>query len=305
MLAEVRSFFAGRGVLEVETPILSASTVTNPATSSLEVRANARIVNRQWLHTSPEYHMKRMLADGFPDIYQVCRVFRDDEIGRWHRREFTMIEWYRLGMNLGGLIDETVDLFSTLAATADRQLEPAERVPYRTAFQQATGLDPCTAGDNEILAAAQRVDESLRGLDRHSSIDLLMVASVAPAMPVDRLTILYDYPSDQADLARLCPTDSRLAERFEIFLGTVEIANGYRELTDPDELAGRMKSDRAYRAQCGMPDVPSDSLLLDAMRHGLPECAGVAVGFDRCLALLLGQDSLAGTMAFSGREQSG
>lgn len=237
--------------------------------------------------------MKRMLAAGFPDIGQICRVFRDGESGRRHQTEFTMIEWYRLGFGLDAIMQDAEQLIATLldgSAAAGR----SERMSYRQAFQQHAGLDPGTA-DSPALAELLDADGELRrsiGDDRDAWLDLAMATHVATQFDKSTLTTIYHYPKSQAALARLCPGDSTVADRFEVFWGDLELANGYVELTDAREQQKRFAAEQETRRRRGARIRPTDTNLIDSLSSGLPDCAGVAAGFDRLLMLKAGADDL-------------
>ena len=201
-----------------------------------------------YLHTSPEFAMKRLLAAGYPDIYSICRVFRDGEAGSRHQPEFTMLEWYRLGKNLTEIMLDT--LAAIVAAIGPKfPAGQGHMLSYGPAFNAYCGLDPFNASIDELANAAQ-ADDHLReslGDERDDWLDLLVSTKLLPKFPKDRLTVLMHYPASQAALARLCPDDPRLADRFEVFLGEIELANGYVELTDADELAERIAADQTTR----------------------------------------------------------
>lgn len=306
LLAAAREFFARRGVLEVDTPMLVISGVTEPQIQSIACTAAALPAGRGWLRTSPEYGMKRLLAAGAPDLYELGRVFRDGELGHRHQPEFTLAEWYRRGMDLAAMVSETCDFILALAAAAGQPPEPVTRHRYRDVFQAATGLDPMRASLDELQACAaarlhHQLDRRLAaalGGDRAAWLDLLTSHLVMPALEAPGLLVITHYPACQAALARLNPADADEAERFEVFRHGVELANGYRELTDAAEQAHRFAADRARRAALGLPDMPADEALLAALAAGLPDCCGVAVGFDRVLASYLGLAELGQAMAF-------
>ena len=298
MLASARDFFARRGVLEVETPLLSAAAVSDPQLESLATRI-AGLPSEFYLHTSPEYAMKRLLAAGSGDIYQICKVFRDAERGRWHNPEFTMIEWYRLGFNDAALMDEVEALVAQLLAP-QRPLEAAERLSYSAALERHAGVDAHRSSDAELSAAAQAHGIVCDArLDRDATLDLLMGLVVGPKLGRDRPCFICDYPASQAALARVKPGLPAVAARFELYLDGVELANGFHELQDAAEQRRRFNQDLKVRAERGLPLRPLDERLLAALEAGLPECAGVALGFDRLVALALSADALAGALAFT------
>ncbi len=297
MLARCREFFAARGVLEVETPILAQATVTDLHMRSLESRIAGR-PRPYYLQTSPEYAMKRLLAAGSPDIYQICKVFRDGESGRLHNPEFTMLEWYRRGFDHIRLMDEVEALLGGLLA--GRLGQPPERISYREAFLRVLGVDPLAASLAELGAlAARRAGASGLGDHRDTVLDLLMGTLVGPALGRDRLTLVYAYPASQAALARLLPGTPPVAARFEAYVEGLELCNGFHELTDAAEQRRRFEADLALRGARGLPQPPVDERLLAALEAGLPDCAGVAVGLDRVLMLATGCSSIAEVLTFT------
>jgi elongation factor P--(R)-beta-lysine ligase len=297
LLARVRDFFAKRGVLEVETPILSAAAVSDPQIDSLATQVAGR-PGPFYLGTSPEYAMKRLLAAGSGDIYQVSRVFRDGEQGRWHNPEFTLLEWYRLGFDDSSLMSEVEALVAALLSPG-RPLSPAERLPYREALRRHAGVDPFEAGDAELdrAAAAQGVD-CRADLDRDAKLDLLMGLVVGPRLGIGQPCFVHDYPATQAALARLKPGVPAVAARFELYLDGIELANGFHELADAGEQRRRFELDLETRRVRNRRRPPLDERFLGALDSGLPDCAGVALGFDRLVAIALGASGLAQAMAF-------
>lgn len=282
LLDRIRDYFRHSGVLAVDTPAIAAAAVSDPNIDSLRITGLPTEAAALYLHTSPEFCMKRMLADGYPDIYSICRVFRGGELGRGHQPEFTMVEWYRLGFDLGAIIEDTLQL---IAAALGEHVppRPAAQTTYRDAFSDTVGLDPLTA-DIGALADAAGADESLilsLGEDRNAWLDLLFSTAVADSFAEDRLTVVTHFPAEQAALARLANDNPSVAERFEVFCGTLELANGYVELTGEAELRARFERDLETRTARGAATPPLDERFLQAMREGLPECAGVALGFER------------------------
>jgi lysyl-tRNA synthetase class 2 len=297
MLAAAREFFAGRRVLEVETPILSGAAVSDPQIESLATRV-AGMAARSYLCTSPEYAMKRLLAAGSGDIYQICKVFRDAERGRWHNPEFTLIEWYRLGYDDAALMTEVEALVGCLLAP--RRLEPAERLSYSAALQRHAGVDAHAASDGDLAESARRHGVVCDAeLDRDAKLDLLMGLVVGPRLGLDRPCFICDYPASQAALARLKPGLPPVAARFELYLNGVELANGFHELVNAGEQRARFGQDLALRRARGRTESPLDEHLLAALAAGMPDCAGVALGFDRLVAIALGAAQLADAMAFT------
>jgi lysyl-tRNA synthetase class 2 len=298
MLETAREFFKSRGVLEVETPILSAAAVSDPQIESLATQI-AGLPARRYLCPSPEYAMKRLLASGSGDIYQICKVFRDAERGRWHNPEFTMIEWYRIGLDDAALMDEVESLVGRLLA-ATRILPPAERLTYAAALRRHAGVDAFSSSDAELLEAAARHGITCEAqLDRDAKLDLLMGLVVGPQLGRENPCFICDYPASQAALARLKPGEPRVAARFELYLDGLELANGFHELVQPQEQRGRFLQDLALRRSRGQAQPPLDENLLAALENGMPDCAGVALGFDRLVAIALGADRLADTMSFN------
>lgn len=297
MLKKTRGFFAARDVLEVSTPSLSRFTSTDPNIESIGVRLSDQ---KMYLHTSPEHFMKRLLAAGYPDIYQTCSVYRDGESGHYHMPEFTMIEWYRRDVELQAIMRETTSLVSELLAKKTFGQPPAF-VSYCQAFDDALSLDPLHAEIGrlaEVVNAEARLVASL-GEDRDAWLDLIMASHVAASFPGDRLTLVYHYPASQAALARICPDDSRVADRFEMYCGTIELANGFVELTDPHEQKARFESDREKRRSSGNDPYEIDHALIDALLSGMPPAAGVALGLDRLLMIDEGQDDIRSVTTFT------
>lgn len=294
LLADIRGFFAERGVLEVETPILAQAGNSDPNLRSMATDSP----RTRYLRTSPEYAMKRLLASGQRDIYELGRVFRAGEKGQYHNPEFTLLEWYRGGMAYLDLAGEVLELVRHCGAGAfDGWGE--RRVAYRDLFLEHTGLDPFHCSETELANCAAERGIRAGPLAQAQWLDLLLAEVAQPAMPGECLTVLCDFPPEQAALARIRPGDPPLAERFEVFIGQLELANGYQELTDPAEQRRRFERENRLRELRGEEPVPLDSRLLDAMRHGLPECSGVALGVDRLLMSILKLERIDAVLAFS------
>ena len=294
LLAAIRAFFADRGVLEVETPILCRAGNSDPNIASLATEGP----RRRYLRTSPEYAMKRLLAAGFRDIYELGRVFRADEQGPWHNPEFTLLEWYRGGMAYLDLAAEVLELARHCGAGAfDGWSE--QRVSYRDWFLQGLGLDPFGCSESDLAQCAAERGIRAGPLEHGQWLDLLLAEVLQPALPGECFTVLYDFPPEQAALARVRPGDPPLAERFEIFAGQVELANGYQELTDAEEQFGRFQREHRLREVRGEDTPPLDAALLAALRHGLPDCSGVALGVDRLLMTVLKLEHIDAVLAFS------
>jgi lysyl-tRNA synthetase class 2 len=298
LLAATRAFFAERGVLEVETPLLASSPASDPHLQAFSCRPTGVARGRTlYLQTSPEFAMKRLLASGVGPIYQVTRAFRDGEAGRRHNPEFTILEWYRPGFDHHALMAEVEALLTVTLGTG-----PGERLTYREAFLRHLALDPLAAAPDDLLRCARSVGigevPGLEPDDRDGWLGLLLAAAVEPQLGRSGPTFLHDFPASQAALARLRPDDPRVAERFEVYVGGVELANGYHELADAGEQRRRFQADLEERRRRGLPEVPVDERLLAALTAGLPDCAGVALGFDRLVMLAAGAADLASVMAF-------
>jgi lysyl-tRNA synthetase class 2 len=300
LLARVRAHFASEGVLEVQTPVLGRAPVTDVHLASLSTRVAGN--GEYFLQTSPEYAMKRLLAAGWPDIFQIATVFRDGERGAQHNPEFTMVEWYRRGFDLERLMSDCERLLTSLFA-GHRALAPAERISYREALRRHAGVDCLEATAQELEASLVRHGIALPRAEAHEErdlwLDLLMSTVVGPKLGVDGLTFLHSYPASQAALARLDPVDPRVAQRFEIYLSGMELANGFYELTDAAEQRRRFERDLEARARRGLPVLPIDERLLAALACGLPDCSGVALGFDRVVMLACGMQRIDRVIAFT------
>lgn len=296
----IRSFFEQRGVVEVETPVLSVAgnTESNIASFSLQFSGRTDGAPRtRWLRTSPEYPLKRLVAAGFGDCYELGRVFRDGEAGGRHNPEFTMLEWYRVGWDHVRLVDEVGTLVDAALALVGRDAS-RETIDYRTLYRTRLGVDPMTAEVEDLRNALGDVRIDPDGLTRDDWLDLLMTHRLQPDFARDRLLAIVDYPATQCALARVRNGEPPVAERFELYLGPLEIANGYHELVDGAEQAARFARDTHVRRSRGAPEPPIDGRLLAALNHGLPDCAGVAVGVDRLLMAMLGTDRIADVLAF-------
>ncbi len=299
--ALIRRHFADTGALEVETPILSCAGNTDPNIASFSLEFNGSVsagARQRWLRTSPEFALKRLLAAGVGDCYELGRVFRDAEAGGRHNPEFTMLEWYRVGWDHDRLMDEVATLINAALALAGRSTE-IRRSTYRQLFIETLAIDPFSADDEAVRTplAAFRIEPT--GLTRDDWLDLLMTHLIQPSFAPDSLLLLSDYPASQCALAKVRGSGvDAVAERFEVFLGPLEIANGYHELTDAVEQRQRFERDAWLRDQRGLPSPPLDERLLTAMQHGIPACAGVALGVDRLLLALLGADKMDDALAF-------
>ena len=301
LLRTVRQFFDDRGFLEVETPVISADTVVDRHIEPFSTGVPAEVgkpPRRMWLQTSPEFAMKRLLAAGAEAIYQIGRVFRLGERGPRHNPEFTMVEWYRRG-------DGYAQGMALLAELAECVFgcDAIERITYAEAFSRHLGLDPHRAEIAELREAARRRGiawpESMEESgDRDDWLDLLLTECVQPHLGVGRPAIVYDYPASQCALARVRADDPPVAERFELFAEGIELANGYHELCDPNELRRRNEQINRRRRADGKDALPERSRLLRAMEAGLPECTGAALGFDRLLMILCRASAIDEVIAF-------
>jgi lysyl-tRNA synthetase class 2 len=301
LLRKTREFFDSRGFLEVETPLLSADTVVDrhlepiPTTLAEDPR-RPEVGRRMWLQTSPEFGMKRLLAAGASAIYQITRAFRNAEIGPLHNPEFTMVEWYRVGDGMLEGMQLLSDVCENLLGRG-----PGELLSFADAFGRSLDIDPYTATISELQVAAEQHGVSAPaglGDDRDGWLDLLFVDRVQGMLGRPRPTVLFDYPASQAALARVRAGNPPIAERFELIVDGIELANGYHELSDAAVLRERIAKANIQRAADGKPQLPSESRLLPAMESGLPPCTGVALGFDRLVMIAAGAKSLAEVMAF-------
>ena len=294
VFADIRAFFAARGVLEVDTPQLCTAGTLDPSLHSFSLTSAG---TAYFLTTSPESAMKRLLAAGSGDIYQLAHVFRETEQGSHHNPEFMLLEWYRVVFPLGRLMDETVEL---VRGVADGRLRDCavERVEYRELFQRTLAVDPLAATLEELSELARELPGPAPALgdERDPWLDWLMGAHVQPRLPPRTLTLVTGYPATQAAMAQL-RDDGVTAHRFELFCGPLELANGYQELADPHEQRARFEADLATRRRRRLAEPPVDERLLAAL-PGMPACSGVALGVDRLAMLLLGAHRLDDVMAF-------
>ncbi len=284
-------------MLEVETPLLASATVTDLHLASLSCRLDAPgAAGRRYLQTSPEFGMKRLLASGSGPIYQISKAFRDGEAGRLHNPEFTLLEWYRPGFDHHALMDEVDALLGAVLGAP-----PAERATYARIFERHLGLDPHRAETAELRAAAEAHGLGLVGAepaDADGWLHLVMSHLIEPRLGLDRPAFVFDFPASQAALARVREGSPPLAERFEVYVRGLELANGFHELRDAAEQRRRFEADLERRRRAGLPAVPLDERLLAALEAGLPACAGVALGVDRLLMLSAGVGDLRQVIAF-------
>jgi lysyl-tRNA synthetase class 2 len=298
LYALIREFFAARGVLEVETPVLSEAGNTEPNIESFATVFSGHVAagsRERWLRTSPEHAMKRLLAAGIGDCYELGRVFRNGEAGRRHNPEFTMLEWYRIGFDHFRLMRETAELVQSALALVGRTAHVVES-SYRELFA-AVGIDPFEAPIEALQTALGDVRIDPAGLGRDDWLDLVITHRLQPDFARDQITIVYDFPATQCALAKIRDGDPPVAERFELFLGSYELANGYHELTDAREQRARFERDNARRRQRGQREMPIDERFLAALPL-MPACAGVALGIERLLMCLAGTDDIGDVTAF-------
>jgi elongation factor P--(R)-beta-lysine ligase len=295
LLARLRQFFADRMILEVETPLLCRTGITDPSIEPfILVRSDAREQPR-FLQTSPEYAMKRLLAAVGEPIFQISKAFRDGEAGSRHNPEFSLLEWYRPGFDHHRLMDEVADLVRCCLGE-----RPLQKYSYRQLFQERLQVDPFTATIAELEATARRHLDPGRLLgDRNLWLDLLMSHVLEPQLGGGAICFIYDYPASQAALARIVRVDDiEVGQRFELYVDGVELANGYCELTDAREQRRRFERDNTLRRERGQCERPVDEQLLAALAHGLPDCSGVALGIDRLLMLATGATDIRDVLAF-------
>lgn len=299
MLKCIRAFFDTRDVLEVETPIVASAGSTDPHMDSLQTVFRGETY---YLNTSPEYSMKRVLADCGEPIYQICKVFRDDEWGPDHNPEFSMLEWYRPGFNMHQLMDEIKDLLVACCIRAQESMA-VDRLSYRQVFEKFAGIDPhqASAEDCRNCAMDHGIEQPV-GLDddKDEWLDWLLTQRVLPSLEAGRFTFIYDYPESQCALARLTEDEKgvQVASRFELFCGEVELANGFHELQSSAEQRQRFEKENQRRLEAGKPAVKIDEYLLGALSDGLPDCSGVALGLDRLLMVMCKKKSIDEVLAF-------
>ena len=296
LLQQIRAFFHVREVMEVETPALSIAGNTEPNIESFAVQTEK---DTYYLHTSPEFPMKRLLAAGSGSIYQICKVFRQGESGRYHNPEFSMLEWYRIGFDHNELMDEVEELLR--AVLTDIGIQDSQRISYQQAFIKHAGVDPLDITNKKLLEEAARLGfADVQGLtvnDRDAWLELLFDQVVVEKLPSNKIIFIYDYPASQAALAKVRKNDA-VAERFEVYINGTELANGFHELTDAKEQRQRFKKENIIRKEQGKHVMPVDKNLLVALESGLPECAGVALGLDRLLMLLSKSEHINDVLAF-------
>jgi len=314
MLKNIRAFFDARGVIEVETPLLSHYCTTDPHLESFQSSFRGEAC---YLNTSPEYAMKRLLAAGSQSIYQICKAFRDDELGPNHNPEFTMLEWYRTNYDMRQLMDEVAELMRNLSQISEFSslVSPLEKpafayLSYQQAFEKYAGINPHQTNSKQCYrAAVENKVEIPVGLDTGSDtdeevnawLDWLLIQLVLPAFDRQGFTFLYDYPASQCALAKVEKNEQRIpvAKRFELFFGEIELANGFNELTDSDEQLRRFEMENQRRKKEGKQEGCIDNNFIAALKSGLPDCSGVAIGLDRLLMMFTNTDCIDQVLSFS------
>lgn len=300
ILNKIRQFFLNRNVMEVDTPLLSRGVSTDCHLDVFSSKfhpdgyTDSPKSTTLYLQTSPELLMKRLLADGFPDMYQICKVFRNGEHGRIHNPEFTMLEWYRLNFGMHELINETAELFREVLGE-----HAVVKSSYRDLFFKHTGLDPLESTDRELLSFCRSKNSEPPPCPSKSDIlNYMMSEFVEPGMPEDTFLFVHDFPAEQAILAVLNPGDKRTAFRFECYFNGVELCNGFEELNDPQENRKRMAEENEKRSSIHKPTLPIDENFLNSLKD-LPPCSGVAVGLDRLILLASGRKNLENVVSFT------
>lgn len=300
IIAQIRDFFAQREVMEVDTPAMSHATVTDIHLHTFDTEfVGPEYTNGQTLYlmTSPEFHMKRLLAAGSGCIYQINKAFRNEENGRYHNPEFTMLEWYRVGFDHHALMNEMDELLQQVLNSA-----PAERMTYQQAFLSVLGVCPLEASMDELKQVAVTLglaDIALPEQDRDTLLQLLFSVGVEVKIGQNAPAFVYDFPASQAALAKINPADPRVADRFEVYFKGIELANGFHELDNPQEQLTRFEQDNQKRLEMGLKPQPIDHHLIAALEAGLPKCAGVALGIDRLIMLALGCSHIDEVTAFA------
>jgi len=284
LLDDIRSFFKKKNILEVDTPLLCQHTVTDQHIDSFAV-------NNRYLQTSPEYAMKRLLAAGSGSIFQICKAFRHDESGRLHNPEFTLLEWYHVGFNHHDLMDEIDELLCLILKT-----DAADRLTYQDLFEKYCQLDPLNCDLETLKTRIENTNTDT--LDRDTCLQLLFSQKIEPQLGLDKPTFVYGFPASQAALAKISKDNPLVAERFEVFIHGMEIANGFHELTDADEQLSRFKKDQNNRGNAGKVGPEIDMRFIDALKNGLPDCAGVALGIDRLMLCLTNNNAIKDVIAF-------
>ncbi len=304
LLSSIRHYFEMNGAMEVETPMLSSKATVDIYINSFSTEfepIGGGGLETHYLHTSPEFPMKRLLAAGSGDIFSMGKVFRNGEAGGRHNPEFTMLEWYRVGMDQQGIMDDVTELLSSICPFTE-----VRRCSYGELFEEILDINPYTVSDEELDHLVQtKVDDGLIGLERNDCLDILFSKHIEPtlgAVNKGKLegVFVFDYPTSMSALAKLRTNEygEEVAARFELFINGVELANGYHELLDAQEQEKRFKAEQVKRRERGFDVYPYDQRLIDALQHGMPDCAGVAMGVDRLLMLMMNVKNIADVIAF-------
>tara|TARA_R110001592_G_scaffold37251_33_gene124444 strand:- start:4992 stop:5951 length:960 start_codon:yes stop_codon:yes gene_type:complete len=303
VINEIRDFFKNKNVIEVETPSLSMGTVTDPYLDAFSTQYNyldnSDINQSQqlYLQTSPEFHMKRLLASGYGCIFQICKAFRHEDSGRYHNPEFTLLEWYRIGFDQHDLMAEVDELLSTVVKTPK-----SEKISYQNLFIKFVSIDPLTATFNQLYEVIELQGKAADWLYESDDCDLLLQfifsEIIEKNIGLSRPCFVYNFPIAQASLAKECVEDNRVAQRFECYFKGVELANGFNELTDADIQITRFEQDNSKRQQLGLITKNIDENFIKALQSGLPQCAGVALGIDRLMMIALEKSAIEDVISF-------
>lgn len=304
ILQQIRQFFAERNVCEVETPSLSQGTVTDVYLNALSCKydflADSPVGHSTelFLQTSPEFHMKRLLASGYGCIFQIAKAFRHEESGNYHNPEFTMLEWYRIGFNQFELMSEVAELLQVVIG-GDKAIFSS----YQDIFIETISVDPLVATFDELVEVLNKYNKAADWLIKMNDADLLLqfifTEIIEPTIGVNEPQFIYDFPIAQASLAKRSTDDPRVAQRFECYFKGIELVNGFNELTDATEQVARFEQDNAKRKDQGLPVKPVDANFIAALTHGLPQCSGVALGIDRLVMLALDIKNISEVQSFS------
>lgn len=295
---QIRLFFAKKGVLEVETPVLSSHANSDTQIDVFQTQSIKINSKQAFLRTSPEFFHKRLLASGSGDIFEIAKVFRLGEASAVHNPEFTMLEWYRLGFDLRAMMAEVAALISVLFESFEWPQLPVRHVSYAELFRQYVGGSVFKSSLMQLNQWCRQHGYHGKDLERNAAMDFLFAVVIEPALPKNELLFVYHFPASQAALAQINPQDCNSCLRFELLWNGVELANGYQELTDANEQRQRFESDQKWRQKNGKPVMPLDAHLLDALDVGLPACSGVAVGLDRLLMHLIKASDLSAVLPF-------
>ncbi len=302
LLADIRQYFLRNEVMEVETPLLCRATGTDPALDFFSTDyQTGSMLKRLYLQTSPEFAMKRLLASGSGSIFQICKAFRNGESGKLHNPEFTLLEWYRVDFDMRQLMQDVSSLLAEICQE-HAQFQQVEMFSYQQVFKQYTGLDPLKFDEQLYRDYAQRHGfyDAIAVCEQNHKVwlDYIFSFVIQPQLGLDRICMVYAYPAIQSSLARINSVDSRVADRFEVFVNGVELANGFYELADAEEQAQRFEMEIIERQNNQQTTVQKDQLFLAALEHGLPECSGVALGLDRLLMAIQKRESIEEVLAF-------